>query len=358
MIFYKISTAILLIAILIQWFVLSFLIAKVQHLDGSIPHKEGEKLDISNSRCENEDGLPKSGSAFEGRSTAIQQSYEGVAATLMINSPKWFQRRYTSMIENALSNTPPSWAVQIFYTPSGQSQFGLNINPGIARLASTHSRLVLTELPADMVKKYGMKKKKLFWTSEFLWQSMLAQNVLVFSGNGCICSNSKISLLDGTATEIINGFHFIGAPTRNRGGEGGDGSLSFRKKSAMLDVIRNVQYDGDAAEDFYFIKGMKELNKKNGGLYKIATKKDTNALGGINVTDFKEENGPPFLISGTLPNLDHSMRNVILELCPDIKRIFPSLHNPNCFGAHPDAEGCAKSICALQDVSVRGNHGC
>ncbi len=30
-----------------------------------------------------------------------------------------------------------------------------------------------------------------------------------------------------------------------------------------------------------------------------------------------------------------------------IKIIFPSLHDPNCFGATPNGTKCAKSICAL-----------
>ena len=34
------------------------------------------------------------------------QKYDGVAATLMINTPKWFQKRYSTMISNIFANTP------------------------------------------------------------------------------------------------------------------------------------------------------------------------------------------------------------------------------------------------------------
>ena len=54
--------------------------------------------------------------------------------TVMLNSPKWFQRRYSTMTSNFLVNTPSNWVVQVFYTSDGQSQFGLDINPGIAKL--------------------------------------------------------------------------------------------------------------------------------------------------------------------------------------------------------------------------------
>ena len=34
------------------------------------------------------------------------KKYEGVATTLMLNAPKWFQKRYSTMISNILTNTP------------------------------------------------------------------------------------------------------------------------------------------------------------------------------------------------------------------------------------------------------------
>jgi hypothetical protein len=209
----------------------------------------------------------------------------------------------------------------------------------------------------DIVKKLGMKVKKLYWTSEFLWKSVVAENVLVFSGNGAICSNSRLSLLDDSALKLLEEFDYIGTPSRTRS-EGGDGSFSFRKRSAMLSAIRNVPHNGDAAEDYFLIEALKTMNS-NGGTYKVATKEETWLIGGIkNTNEFKEEDGPPFIIHGTLPNLEHEIRNIILELCPEIKRIYPSLHHPACFGAHPKSEECAQSICALTDPSIRGKNGC
>jgi len=33
---------------------------------------------------------------------------------------------------------------------------------------------------------------------------------------------------------------------------------------------------------------------------------------------FSEENGPLMVIAGTLPNIDHDVRNLVLEMCPCI----------------------------------------
>lgn len=141
----------------------------------------------------------------------------------------------------------------------------------------------------------------------------------------------------------------------------------------MLDAIHFSPHDGNSADDYYFIETLKAMNKKamaskntstNDGnskqqenniellsqhqyVYRLATEDDTNLISGINETNFREEDGPPMIISGTLPHLTNENRNLILEMCPEIKGIFPSLHNPACFGAHPDSEGCAKSVCAM-----------
>lgn len=50
--------------------------------------------------------------------------YGGVAATLLLHAPAWFQRRYTMMIQNTVANIPDDWVVQIFYTAVGQSKKG------------------------------------------------------------------------------------------------------------------------------------------------------------------------------------------------------------------------------------------
>lgn len=261
------------------------------------------------------------------------------------------------MIQNILDNTPSSWAIQIFYdpTPGGQSKFGLDINPGVLRLNATHERIIMTELPPEIMKKLGMKRKKLYWTNEWFWNSMVAENVLVFSGNGALCSNSKISLLDGSAMELFGRFDYIGTPWWNLHGKGGNGAISYRNRTSMIDALRNQPYDGNDPEDAYFIKALESMNRRSQGdkawKYRVASKADTELLGGIDTKNLQkiEENGPPLIISGTLPKLHHDARDLILEMCPEIKRIFPSLHNPACFGAHPDSEACANSICALKE---------
>ena len=105
-------------------------------------------------------------------------------------------------------------------------------------------------------------------------------------------------------------------------------------------------------DDFYFIKTLTDLNKKLGhDVYRIATKEQTQMFAGLN--GFDEKRGPPMVISGTVSKMDHDKRELLLAMCPELKVIFPVLHNPSCFGARPDGEKCAATICALRKQEDR-----
>ena len=279
--------------------------------------------------------------------------YNGVAATLMLNAPQWFQRRYSTMIANVLLNTPNDWAVQVFFADSGQSQHGLNINSGIAKFNATHERLIFTPIPEELLKEKGLRKRLLYMTDKWIWTHMVAERVLVFTGNGVICSNSKLSLLDGSIqTKLFDHFDYIGSPWRSHWGVGGDGSISYRNRTAMIDAINFQPNIENRKDDDYFVRTMGNMNKKLGyEKYRIATKEATHIFAGVkNITD---ENGPPIVVSGTASHISQEDRDALLSLCYEVKNIFPSLHNPNCFGAKPNGEKCAETICALKDPRER-----
>jgi len=373
----------LFFVVVIQFFAINCLLTKLSSQDinnvTQIPifgkvnvHTDNDHFDLSKSApilnkktFEQKQSLPDEMQLNENANISPKTAYyQGVSTTLMLNSPKWFQRRYTAMVSNILLNTPSDWAVQIFYIDSGQSQFGLDINPGLTRLSNMapySHRFIFTKLPSDIIEKHGLRKKKLYWTDPWLWENMVADRVLVFGGNGALCSNSNRSLADRTAMDgLLDRFDYIGTPWTKMNGQGGDGSISYRNRTAMLDAIRFKTYDGHQTDDLYFITALAGMNKlaktADRYRYRIATKEQTHLFGGA-AEDFMETSGAPMILSGTLDKLDHESREVILFLCPELKVIFPALHNPNCFGAHPNATECARHICALKDPKIKSG-GC
>lgn len=55
--------------------------------------------------------------------------------------------------------------------------------------------------------------------------------------------------------------------------------------------------------------------------------------------------GSPLAVSGTLGGLSDQTRQEYLDYCPEMKMMFPSLHNAACFGAEPNALECFKYLC-------------
>jgi hypothetical protein len=156
----------------------------------------------------------------------------------------------------------------------------------------------------------------------------------MFGGNGALCANG------GSTIEDFLQYDYIGTPTNQHNGKGGDGSThSFRHRSAMLSILQTYPPMDDTQDYHYFLKYM-ALDD-----FKVADREMTLLFGG-----FHEFDKAPFLISGTQATLNSTMRDNLLSVCPEVKVIFPSMHEPACFGAHPDGIKCKESICALRDV--------
>jgi hypothetical protein len=267
----------------------------------------------------------------------------GVAAVVMLHSPKWFQRRYTLMLQNVCNNMPVGWAVQVFYIKSGGSQVGLDINPGIGKLVQA-GKIVLTEMPPELNHK-ALKRRSDYFLIPWLWENMLADKVMLFGGGTVLCSNSLLTVNN------FSSFDYIGSPWSAFGGRGGSGEISIRTRSVMLDAIyaalakKNITKDFTNAwglEDLFYVQSIINFIK-SGRPLKLATKEDTYMF----AASGDKSSLSVFSGSGTLAGLSDKDRDAFFHYCPEIKILFPSLHNPGCFGANLKREECAASICAM-----------
>jgi hypothetical protein len=257
---------------------------------------------------------------------------EGVAMTVMLKAPKWFHRRYTVMIYNVLDNIPPTWSIQIFSNEDWLQRDVLPLHPGLQRMRS-HPRIIWTPLPKELTKKRPKEVMKNKW----LWESVIAENVLLFTGNGVFCGDSKSKVEDFLA------YDYVGVPWHKLHGVGGDGSShSLRKRSDMIRILEKhpPEPEMESVDYYYFPNHLIEE-----GTSKMADVSTTVLFGGT--TD--DLDAVPFVVSGTQAHLDFERREALLNACPELKIIFPSLHEPSCFGAHPDGEKCKGTICALRD---------
>ncbi|KAG5189755.1 hypothetical protein JKP88DRAFT_301233 [Tribonema minus] len=107
-------------------------------------------------------------------------------------------------------------------------------------------------------------------TSEKFWSRVMSEKVLLFQTDTRLCSNSKRSIRD------FEKYDYVGAPWRPEHALGmrgrpqlrvGNGGLSYRKRAAMIEVVRNR--DAAAAEDIFFIYGLWWLNQNQKQSYNV-----------------------------------------------------------------------------------------
>lgn len=266
----------------------------------------------------------------------------GVAVHLMLHQPKWFQRRYTIMVQNVKANIPKDWVIQIFYTGEGTSLDGINGNLGLKSMIE-RGEVQLTLLPKELIKKRRIELMVTPW----FWENLLADRALIFGGNSVICSNSPLNI------SYFDQWDYIGAPWTLFNGVGGEGGISIRNRHTMLKVLENERnklpeekrasaFKNLGQEDQFFVSRIIAMNK-GGDTIAIAPRIVTQQFGGSG----HFYNDHVWAIADTLAGLPFDDRDKFMNLCPEMKILFPSLHDPNCFGASPNGEKCAVNICAL-----------
>ena len=149
--------------------------------------------------------------------------------TVFMGSPKWFQNRYSIMINQVLSSIGPSWKVQIFYRVFG-TQMGIAATtyPGIQHKIK-RGQVILTPIPMEFK---GIKKKD-FMIQPWFWKNMLADRVLLFGGSTVLCANSPYQIDD------FLDYDLLGGPWGLQQGMGGDGALSIRNRTLMVQALES-----------------------------------------------------------------------------------------------------------------------
>lgn len=267
----------------------------------------------------------------------LDKAMKGVAVTLFLGSPRWFQNRYAMMVNLLLGALPNDWVVQIFYHPTNKMSLEAISAPGI--LKQVHKgNVLLTPIPERMKK---LRKKELL-SSRWLWENMVAERVLTFGGTNTLCANSHLDL-----ERNFTSFDYIGTPWSEFHGEGGDGGLSLRSRKAVLDLLPDEIASRGGKEDSALMKLFQDTGSSSRG--RVAEKQDTTFFGINDGTKYfscsESERDCPLGAQGTLSQMSDEQRIKALEFCPELKLFFPVLHATSCFGANPRPLQCFKFLC-------------
>lgn len=129
-----------------------------------------------------------------------------------------------------ISVVPPDWRFRFM----GSVESVNKINESVAIQEQVKAgKLDLTYIPSNM-STGSQEEISRFLTTLWLYETVLkpAEWLLIFQSDSILCANSQRNLNDYLA------YHWIGAPWSKTSRWGGNGGLSLRRVSAMIDVLR------------------------------------------------------------------------------------------------------------------------
>jgi hypothetical protein len=129
-----------------------------------------------------------------------------------------------------MSVVPPDWRFR--FMGSSESVAAVNTSRAIRQHVAS-GKLDLTYIPANMTTG-SQEEISRFLTTLWLYETVLqpAEWLLVFQTDSMLCANSRQSLNNWLE------YDWVGAPWNPNGRFGGNGGLSLRRVSAIIDVLR------------------------------------------------------------------------------------------------------------------------
>jgi len=143
-----------------------------------------------------------------------------------------------------MSVVPPDWSFR--FMGSVESVTLLNRSAAIRDQVSL-GKLTLMYIPSNM-STGSQEEISRFLTTRWLYETVLApaETLLIFQTDSMLCANSRHTL------DEYADYDWCGAPWDLSGQYGGNGGLSIRSVSAMLDVLREqTRADGSEPEDVW-----------------------------------------------------------------------------------------------------------
>jgi hypothetical protein len=170
--------------------------------------------------------------------------------------PKFNESKVALLIENRpdpilaplmlhfMSVVPPDWRFRFM----GSVESIESVNSSVAiREQVTAGKLDLTYIPANM-STASQEEISRFLTTLWLYEQVLqpAEWLLIFQTDSVLCANSPHNL-----NEFLE-YDWVGAPWHPRSRFGGNGGLSLRRVSAIIEILRHQErVDGSEPEDVW-----------------------------------------------------------------------------------------------------------
>jgi hypothetical protein len=186
-----------------------------------------------------------------------------------------------------ISVVPPDWRFRFM----GSTESVAHINQSVAiREQVSAGKLDLTYIPSNM-STAGQEQISQFLTNLWVYETVLkpAEWLLVFQTDSILCANSRRNLND------YLDYDWVGAPWNPGGRFGGNGGLSLRKVSSIIDILREQKrIESSEPEDVWLTErlGHRPNAKMANGTVSLAFSGEMNSGNSENLDKTKENSNP------------------------------------------------------------------
>jgi len=167
--------------------------------------------------------------------------------TVVIIEPRK-HKAFKFIIKNILDNLDNNWDIQIFHGINNKNYIENIININFINFSN---RFFFENLNIDNITPYPQEYNRLF-TDHTFYDKIRTETFLIFHLDAMILFNNKNNIYNFLKYDYV-GAPWIDIPAIFHGITVGNGGLSLRKKSKMIEIINNYLYDG-SHEDYYFSK--------------------------------------------------------------------------------------------------------
>jgi len=154
------------------------------------------------------------------------------------------------VLNNVMSILPDGWNLQIFHGTNN-----IDYINGVIRNTEYSDKVTLSNLNIDSISQQDTNLEIML--SENFWNQVIAETVLYFECDSMLCPNSEHKVEDFEHFDFIGGYWGNQLDMLdNDYSKVMNGGLSIRKKSFMLDIIKNelqpyLDRGGNSCEDYF-----------------------------------------------------------------------------------------------------------
>lgn len=173
------------------------------------------------------------------------ESFNNIKYTAVIIEPRK-HKALKFVLENFAENLSNEWDIIIFHGNTNL-EYIIKIIDSSSILSSNKNRIKFINLNVDNL---TIRNYNDLLVSKDFYDDIPTEIFLIFQTDTIICKNNK---------DLINKYikyDYTGAPWKDK--VVGNGGLSIRKKSKMLEIIENCKYSNQP-EDIYFSKACPEI---------------------------------------------------------------------------------------------------